>query len=94
MDRVKRKKNTLGGLFLRYVIIMIVSLGVYAAMAFGVFLLLIGIGQIYPANYPELMIGQRYQDIKDADVVTEELIPDSCRYAVFEADGKHQCRIA
>ena len=89
MDRVKRKKNTLGGLFLRYVIIMIVSLGVYAAMAFGVFLLLIGIGQIYPANYPELMIGQRYQDIKDADVVTEELIPDSCRYAVFEADGKY-----
>ena len=89
MDRVKRKKNTLGGLFLRYVVLMIISLGVYSAVAFGVFLLLIEVGQIYPANYPEIMIGERYQEIKDIDVVTENIIPDSCRYAVFEADGKY-----
>ena len=89
MDRVKRKKNTLGGLFLRYVVLMIISLGVYSAVAFGVFLFLIEVGQIYPANYPEIMIGERYQEIKDIDVVTENIIPDSCRYAVFEADGKY-----
>ncbi|MBR6402486.1 MAG: HAMP domain-containing histidine kinase [Eubacterium sp.] len=89
MDRIKKKKNTLGGLFLQYVVIMIISLFVYSAIAFGIFLLLIEMGQIYPSNYPEVMIGQRYQDIKNSDVVTEDIIPDCCRYVVFDADGHY-----
>ena len=88
MDRIKRKKNTLVGLFLRYVVVMIILLSVYSAMAFGIFVMLINVGQIYPANYPELMIGERYQEIKDNDVVTEDIIPSCCRYVVFDRDGR------
>ncbi|MCR4691124.1 MAG: HAMP domain-containing histidine kinase [Lachnospiraceae bacterium] len=87
MDRVKRKQKTLGRLFLRYVVIMVVSLVVYSVVIFGIFIFLIDIGQIYPANYPEIMIGKNYQEIKDAKVVTQDMIPDVCRYAIFDADG-------
>ncbi len=88
MVRIKRaKKNTLSGVFLQYVLMILSELCALGAGAVLCFLLLVNTGHIYPANQAEQDIRAAADDIRTAAVVTEELIPPLCRYVIFSADG-------
>ncbi|MDD6039085.1 MAG: HAMP domain-containing sensor histidine kinase [bacterium] len=87
MGRI-RKSNTLGGIFMRYVLVMLgalVAIGVGAILIFNIF---INIGWIYPANYAESKINEAYDLIRSAHEVTEDMIPPLCRYVIFSEDGE------
>lgn len=83
----KGRSSTLGGIFLRYVLVMLgllLALGVCIIFAFFI---LINTGGIYPADYAEKKINEAYDMIQSADEVTEDIIPPLCRYVVFSMDG-------
>lgn len=42
---------------------------------------------IFPANYAEKSAIAAYEQIKTADEISEELIPELCQYVVFDLDG-------
>ncbi len=86
--RNKRGTLGLGSMFEAYTFIMGLALLIWAAICFFGFNLLINIGAIYPANYAEFRINEVAEQIKAADEVTADLIPDVCRYVVFSEDGQ------
>lgn len=87
MDRVERKSRTLGTMFLRYVLFMIIALAVFGLILLVTFNLFIKLGMIYPANYAETQINDKYQEILDTDKVTADIIPEPCRFVIFSKDG-------
>lgn len=86
--RNKRGTLGLGSMFEAYTFVMGFALLIWAAFSFFLFNLLINIGVIYPANYAEYRISDAYEQIENAGEVTEDLIPEVCRYVVFSEDGK------
>lgn len=86
MGRI-RKSNTLSGIFMQYVLIMIVSFLALVVCAFVIFNILINTGYIYPANYAEQKINEAYSTIQKADEVTKDMIPALSHYVVFSANG-------
>lgn len=88
MVRIKKaKKDTLSGVFLQYVLMILSGLCALCAGVVLCFLLLVNTGHICPANQAEQDIRAAADDIRTAAVVTEELIPQLCRYVIFSADG-------
>ncbi len=87
MDRVERKSKTLGTMFLRYVLFMIIALVLFGIISLLIFSMFINLGMIYPANHAEMQINEKYQEIIDADKVTEDIIPELCRFVVLSKDG-------
>lgn len=86
MGRI-RKSNTLSGIFMQYVLIMIVSFLALVVCTFVIFNILINTGYIYPANYAEQKINEAYSTIQKADEVTKDMIPALSHYVVFSANG-------
>ena len=86
MGRI-RKSNTLSGIFMQYVLIMIVSFLALVVCTFVIFNILINTGYIYPANYAEKKINEAYSTIQKADEVTKDMIPALSYYVVFSANG-------
>ncbi len=86
MGRI-RKSNTLSGIFMQYVLIMIVSFLALVVCTFVIFNILINTGYIYPANYAEKKINEAYSTIQKADEVTKDMIPALSHYVVFSANG-------
>ena len=64
------------------------ALLIWAAISLFAFDLLINAGVIYPADYAEYRISEVSEQIKTANEVTDDLIPEVCRYVVFSEDGK------
>ena len=86
--RNKRGTLGLGSMFEAYTFMMGFALLIWAVFSFFLFNLLINVGFIYPANDAEYKINEAYEQIESASKVTDDLIPDGCRYAVFSEDGK------
>ncbi|SFC10058.1 sensor histidine kinase [Butyrivibrio sp. YAB3001] len=86
----KNKRGTLGlgSMFEAYILLMGFALLIWAGISLFAFNLLINAGVIYPANYAEYRISDAFEQIKTADEVTADLIPEVCRYVVFSEDGK------
>ncbi len=85
--RNKRGTLGLGSIFEAYTFLMGFSLLIWAVFSFFLFNLLINAGVIYPANYAEYRISEVYEQIENASEVTEDMIPDVCRYVIFSEDG-------
>lgn len=86
MGRI-RKSNTLSGIFMQYVLIMIVSFLALVVCTYVIFNILINTGYIYPANYTEQKINEAYSTIQKADEVTKDMIPALSHYVVFSTKG-------
>ena len=86
----KNKRGTLGLgiMFEVYIFLMGFALLIWAAISLFAFNLLINAGVIYPANYAEYRISEVSEQIKTANEVTSDLIPEVCRYVVFSDDGE------
>ncbi|MBQ9589354.1 MAG: HAMP domain-containing histidine kinase [Butyrivibrio sp.] len=86
----KNKRGTLGlgSMFEVYIFLMGLALLIWAAISLFAFNLLINAGVIYPANYAEYRISEVSDQIKTANEVTSDLIPEVCRYVVFSDDGE------
>ena len=87
MGRI-RKSNTLSGIFMQYVLIMIMSFLALVVCTYVIFGILINTGYIYPANYTEQKINEAYSTIQNADEVTKDMIPALSHYVVFSANGE------
>ena len=79
--------NTLSGIFMRYVLVMLGALFTLGLCTVLIFNILVNMGIIYPANYAERKINEAYDLIQNADKVTEDMIPPLCHYAIFSIDG-------
>ena len=86
--RNKRGTLGLGSIFEGYTFLMGFSLLIWAVFSFFLFNLLINAGVIYPANYAEYRISEVYEQIENASEVTEDMIPDVCRYVIFSEEGE------
>lgn len=86
----KNKRGTLGlgSMFEVYIFLMGLALLIWAAISLFAFDFLINAGVIYPADYAEYRISEVSEQIKTANEVTDDLIPEVCRYVVFSEDGK------
>lgn len=87
MGRIRRS-NTLTGIFMRYVLVMLLALFILGVCTILIFNILINTGSIYPANYAERKINEAYDLIQRADGVTEDMIPPLCHYVIFDMDGE------
>ena len=83
-----RRNNTLSGIFMRYVLVMIGALFTLGACTIVMFNILVNTGCIYPANYAERRINEAYDLIQGADEVTEDMIPPLCHFVIFSMDGE------
>ena len=89
MGRIeKRRSSTLGGVFMRYVLVVLGALFIMGAGVIVTFSILVNTGYIYPANYTEQKINEEYEQIRNAEEVTEDMIPLLCQYAVFSRNGR------
>lgn len=87
MGRIRRS-NTLTGIFMRYVLVMLLALLTLGVCTILIFNILVNTGSIYPANYAERKINEAYDLIQSADEVTEDMIPPLCHYVIFAMDGE------
>lgn len=87
MGRIRRS-NTLTGIFMRYVLAMLLALFTLGVCTILIFNILVNTGSIYPANYAERKINEAYDLIQRADEVTEDMIPPLCHYVIFSMDGE------
>ncbi len=83
-----RRSNTLSGIFMRYVLVMLGALFTLGVCTILIFNILVNTGIIYPANYAERKINEAYDLIQSADEVTEDMIPPLCHYAIFSMNGE------
>lgn len=82
------KCDTLRGVFIRYVLILLFALCTLGGCIIVLFNLLLNTGLVYPANYAERKISEAYDLLQNADNVTEDMIPPLCHYAIFSSDGQ------
>lgn len=87
MGRIRRS-NTLTGIFMRYVLVMLLALFTLGVCTILIFNILVNTGSIYPANYAERKINEAYDLIQNAEEVTEDMIPPLCHYVIFSMDGE------
>lgn len=83
-----RKSDTLRGVFIRYVLVLLFALCAFGAGMVVLFNLLVNTGLVYPANYAERSINESYDLLQTADTVTKDMIPPLCHYAIFSSDGQ------
>lgn len=75
--------------FIRYAVF--VMIGAVVILSMTLLLLSAGIkaGWIVPANYAETVLTARADQICLADKVTEDLIPETCQYGVYDPEGHY-----
>ena len=88
MEMKKRRQKTLTGLFLKFAALFCLDtfgIGMFCL----VFLVLSPMtGFTLPANYAELQLTDHTEEIKAAGTDVEALIPDGCRYGIYDAAGR------
>lgn len=82
-----KQKITLQSVFWRFLFGFCTLAGGNILIFLVVFLLLPSMGIVFPANYGENMLEENRDKIENARTVSEELIPEVCRYGVFSTDG-------
>lgn len=82
-----KQKITLQSVFWRFLFWFCTLAGGNILIFLVVFLLLPSMGIVFPANYGENMLEENRDKIENARTVSEELIPEVCRYGVFSTDG-------
>ena len=90
MEVKNSKKTKLTGLFGKYILGFT---AIVILLAFFCFFVMIGTvtmigGLLLPANHAEQVLAENGDKIRNADMVTEDLIPAGTFYGVFSADGK------
>ena len=88
IDGIK-KENTTAYLFIRYAVWVMIGAAVILTAALLLFSAGIETGWILPANYAEGMLTGRARQIQSAERVTEDLIPETCRYGVYDREGTY-----
>lgn len=79
-----KKPVKLHTIFIRYLFIFCIITPLITGIAFAVFSLL----PSYPANYGEKQLSAAKDRIASAEAVTPDLIPDTCKYALYTKGGK------
>ncbi len=87
MGNVKKNNTPLSRFFLKY--FMYLSIGILTIILFGLALFnyLIIKDMIYPANYAEKQANNAYDQIANAKTVDSGMIPDLCKYVLFDLNG-------
>ena len=89
MGNVKNKRTIPLSLFyLKYFVYLFLGMLASVCVVVVVFEILIVNEIIYPANYAEKLAQAASKSIADAEVVSEDLIPELCQYILFDADGE------
>lgn len=84
-----RKKKSLSRVFLTYIIVFCVNtllLFLFIVILYNS--LIIDAGLILPANYSEVLLEDIAPEIEVSAVITDDLIPDGCKYAVYDENGR------
>lgn len=88
MGRIKEKAQIPLSLFylkyFAYIFILVLLLAIGLLVVFNA---LMNDNVVYPANYAQEQAENAYSRIQEADQISEDLIPESCDYAVFDLDG-------
>lgn len=84
-----RRKMRLHTFFIRYAVFVMVGAVVILSAVLFFFSAGIQAGWIVPANYAEGMLTERAEQIRSAEKVTEDLIPETCRYGVYDREGNY-----
>ncbi|MBA4701230.1 MAG: HAMP domain-containing histidine kinase [Ruminococcus sp.] len=82
-----KQKITLQSVFWRFLFWFCTLAGGNILIFLVVFLLLPSMGAVFPANYGENKLEENREKIENVRIVSEELIPEVCRYGVFSTDG-------
>lgn len=87
MGNIKKNNTPLSRFFLKY--FMYLSIGVLAIILSGLLLFnfLVAQDMIYPANYAEKQANNAYDQIANAKTVDSGMIPDLCKYVLFDLNG-------
>ena len=90
MEVKNRKKTKLTGLFGKYILGFTAVVILIAFLCFFVMLGTVTMfgGFLLPANHAEQVLAENGDKIRNANMVTEDLIPAGTFYGVFSADGK------
>ncbi len=88
MEMKKRRQKTLTGLFLKFAALFCLD-----TFGIGMFCLVLLVfspmtGFTLPANYAELQLTDHTEEIRAAGTDVEALIPDGCRYGIYDAMGR------
>lgn len=84
----KNREIPIGLFFLKYFLYIFVGIMLTVLLLASAFGLLLGSDIVYPAHYAEDQAKLAVRSIQDADQVSEDLIPELCRYAVFDKNGR------
>jgi len=81
------KKTGLKQIFWRY--ILAVALSCVSLVIITCLFIYFGFGAIfYPANYTEQVLTGNAEKLRDADVITQDLLTPMARYGVYTTDGE------
>lgn len=84
----KKREIPLSLFFLKYFIYIFVGIVLILAAVVGAFSFLWTSGVVYPASYAQEQAGLAVEAIQSAEEVTQELIPELCRYVVLDETGQ------
>ncbi|MBD5526065.1 MAG: HAMP domain-containing histidine kinase [Lachnospiraceae bacterium] len=78
----------IGLFFLKYFLYIFIGIVLAVLALVCAFVMLLASNLVYPADYAEDQARSAVERIQTAERLTEELIPDLCRYTVFDKDGR------
>lgn len=84
----KRRQKTLTGLFLKFAALFCLDTFGIGMVCLLLLVLSPMTGFTLPANYAELQLTDHTEEIKAAGTEVEALIPDGCRYGIYDAAGQ------
>lgn len=89
MERIKRKKKRLYAMFISFLFRFgILAIGL-AGLTAVVYMVTVHAGVVRLPSYELDKITRAEGEIRSGDRVEEKLLPDTCRYGVFEKDGTY-----
>lgn len=86
-NRQYHTQKTIAGVFRYYIGIFSFCTLLIVLLLFLLFVLLVGIGWVLPADYMESVLRHNTEEIKEAEEVTEELLPEGSLYGVYDTNG-------
>ena len=84
-----KKRIRLHTFFIRYAVGVMIGAAVILAAALLLFSAGLEAGWIVPANYVEELLSEHAKQIQSAGHVEKKLIPETCRYGVYDREGKY-----
>lgn len=85
---VKKRKVTLRRIFFRYLLSLTLTFIAFVALYFLIVDLLCQVGVVLPANHSENLAKQAKPTLETAQKISEDMIPEGCRFAVFDKNYK------